>query len=197
MGQYYKLVILNDARRTAPNKDKIEKYLHAGYNGCGIGKMCEFSYIGNWEVNAFLSELKTPKRVVCAGDYADEESKSKFNLYKLCENFGTEIDFDNVSNKVKNHTFRYIINESKKIYLDLEENLKLANSEDDLIFHPLPILISEGNGRGMGDYSGISMQHVGTWARDLIRVSGNKPSDKKYKKETYIFFERFKSIRTL
>lgn len=197
MGQCYKLIILNDARKTASNKNKIFKFLHGRCNGVGIGKMCEFSYIENWAVNAFLSELKTPKRIVCAGDYADNETKSKFNLYELCENYGMEIDFDKVSNKVKNHTFRYIINEDKKVYLDLNENLELAKGENECVYHPLPILISEGNGRGMGDYEGISMQYVGTWARDLIRVSGKKPSDKKYKKETYIFFENFKPVRKL
>lgn len=197
MGQYYKLVILNDARKTAPNKNKIDKFLHCRCNGVGIGKMCEFSYIENWAVNVFLSELKTPKRIVCAGDYADNEYRSKVNLYELCENHGMEIDFDKVSNKVKNHTFRYIINEDKKVYLDLNENLELAKSENECVYHPLPLLISEGNGLGMGDYEGISMQYVGTWARDLIRVSGKKPSDKKYKKETYIFFENFKPVRKL
>lgn len=197
MGQTYRLIILNDARRTAPSKDKIEKYFRCGFHGGGIGKMCEFSYIGNWGVNAFLTYLKTPKRVVCAGEYADIETKSNKNLYELCKSYGIEIKYDKVSSKVKKHTFRYIINESKKEYLDLTENLAIANSEDDLIFHPLPILISEGNGRGMGDYGGISIQYVGTWARDLIRVSGNKPSDKKYKKKTYIFFENFKSKKTL
>lgn len=197
MGQCYKLVILNDARKTAPNKNKIDKFLHGGCNGVGIGKLCEFSYIENWMVNAFLSELKTPKRIVCAGDYADNEYRSNFNIYKLCESYGTEIDFDKVSNKVKNHTFRYIINEDKKVYLDLNENLELAKSENECVYHPLPILISEGNGRGMGDYEGISMQYVGTWARDLIRVLGKKPSDKKYKKETYIFFENFRPVRKL
>ena len=197
MGQYYKLIILNDARKTASNKNKIFKFLHCRCNGVGIGKMCEFSYIENEAVNVFLSELKTPKRIVCAGDYADNEYRSKVNLYELCENHGMEIDFDKVSNKVKNHTFRYIINEDKKVYLDLNENLELAKSENECVYHPLPILISEGNGLGMGDYEGISMQYVGTWARNLIRVSGKKPSDKKYKKETYIFFENFRPVRKL
>ena len=197
MGQYFKLIILNDARKNASNKNKIFKFLHGACNGVGIGKLSEFSYIENWAVNAFLSELKTPRRIVCAGDYADNEYRSKVNLYELCENHGMEIDFDKVSNKVKNHTFRYIINEDKKVYLDLNENLELAKSENECVYHPLPILISEGNGLGMGDYKGVSMQYVGTWARDLIRVSGKKPSDKKYKKETYIFFENFKPVRKL
>lgn len=197
MGQYYKLVILNDARKTASNKNKIDKFLHCGCSGIGIGKLCEFSYIENWAVNAFLAELKTPKRIVCAGDYASNEYGSKFNLYELCEKYGTKIDFDKVSNKVKNHTFRYVINEDKKVYLGLNENLELAKSENECVYHPLPILTCEGNGLGMSDYKGISMQYVGTWARDLIRVSGKKPSDKKYKKETYIFFENFKPVRKL
>lgn len=45
--------------------------------------------------------------------------------------------------------------------------------------HPLPLLIAEGNGRGGGDYDSQKypdLDKVGIWARNLIRVSDEKPA---------------------
>jgi len=64
------------------------------------------------------------------------------------------------------NNFRYLINDSKKLYIDLWT----IPCVDGYRVHPLPILTAEGNGRGGGDYSGLNMNLVGSWARDFIRM---------------------------
>lgn len=87
----------------------------------------------------------------------DEDS---INLYGLADG-APEIPYD-----TGNPDVRYIVNESKKEYVDLWR-LPQCNG---WTIHPLPLLTSEGNGRGGGDYEGLGMKYVGTWARDFIVV---------------------------
>ena len=42
-------------------------------------------------------------------------------------------------------------------------------------YHPLPLLLAEGNGRGGGDYYGSNEDKIGIWARDVISVEDEKP----------------------
>ena len=53
--------------------------------------------------------------------------------------------------------------------------------------HPLPLLVSEGNGRGGGDYNGNNNELCGTWARDCISVEKNIPDN--YTELTCDFYE--------
>jgi hypothetical protein len=56
--------------------------------------------------------------------------------------------------------YKYLVNHTKTEYVDMN---KLPNS-----IHPLPLLVSEGNGRGGGDYNGDNIELCGKWARDII-----------------------------
>ena len=49
--------------------------------------------------------------------------------------------------------------------------------ENKYALHPLALLTAEGNGRGGGDYEGTNMELIGSWSRDFISVSPNKPTD--------------------
>ena len=78
------------------------------------------------------------------------------------------------------------INHTKKEYLNMKEyiaNVKalplgeytqrliilgMLNYAKIQYLHPIPILTAIGNGLGAGDYSGINMDKVGSWAGDLI-----------------------------
>jgi len=76
---------------------------------------------------------------------------------------------------------RFIINHTKKEYVDIR-HLKCENPEywgsKDWFIHPLPLLTSEGCGRGGGDYHQSedhpSYRYVGAWARDVIGASSLK-----------------------
>jgi hypothetical protein len=73
---------------------------------------------------------------------------------------------------------RFIINESKKQYIDLWYVRGL-----DMLIHPLPLLTAEGNNRGGGDYFGTNMSLVGSWARDFISVRTSENGPWEFKKE--------------
>lgn len=174
MGQYYNLMTLKTRSKEARNTQnvKIDKWFYAHEFDNDL-KLMEFSYVGNDLVNAFCSTLANePKIVVCGGDYADTDRKrQKRNLYELATG-KTKVnpnDFTDVLRK----TYQYIINEDTKQFVDVT---KSKRDKWGYRIHPLPILIAEGNGRGGGDYHGSDMDKVGIWARNLIRVSDEKPA---------------------
>lgn len=196
MGQYYKIVILSTKERKVSNKKKI---ITGFFPDWGV-KLMEWSYVGNVTTRRLENVLyENPQRVVVAGDYADEEPQNckdssgewvKENLYHWIDKVGKldekpylvygkskdcSIEWENYGRaaeekaKIEPH-HRYAINEDKKLYVDLgfEPKRKLK-------LHKLALLLAEGNGRGGGDYRGINEDKVGMWARDLIRVSDERP----------------------
>jgi hypothetical protein len=157
MGQYYKVIIL--AEKGTSDKEYIRFFINI-WDGI---KLLEHSYLKNPFVNAveFLLSPLGPlykSRIVWAGDYADEEDDSG-NLYHLAEN---EISKEYIP-KSENLSveYKYIVNHTKKQYIDKN---KYA------IFHPLPLITAEGNGRGGGDYHGNHEDKIGLWSRDVISI---------------------------
>jgi len=160
MGQYYSPVILSD------NKKEVLKTIYSHDFGNGL-KLMEHSYLENEFVATFESEIiDSPKRIVWAGDYADEENGEDYNLYNLADD-APKLTKLNTSSMETN----FLINHDKKLYVD---KAKIKVGMFDLRIHPLPLLTCEGNGRGGGDYRGDS-DLVGTWARDNISCSKEKP----------------------
>ena len=166
MGQYYKPAILGE------NKKTVIKWMYSHDYGNGL-KLMEHSYIGNGFVSAFESLiLNKPQRVVWAGDYAEPCKRRKTNVYKRCLDGNNVVTIDPPTLEQT----RYIINHSKKLYVD-KNNYKAIDA-DDWQIHPLPLLTSEGNGQGGGDYySKNDANLIGTWARDVISVSDKAPED--------------------
>jgi len=158
MGQYYHPIILDAA-------GNIVVWMSAHKHNNGL-KLTEHSYLKNSFVNTFEFGLSPEgpyhkSRVVWAGDYADLEAGRDVNLYQLCNEYNLIIP-----EPKSTLNFRYVVNHSKKLYVD---KTKIPCPQDCYIFHPLPLLTAEGNGRGGGDYRGDS-KLVGSWARDVISV---------------------------
>lgn len=157
MGQYYKVIIL--AEKDTTNKEYIRFFINI-WDGV---KLTEHSYLKNPFVNAveFLLSPLGPlykSRIVWAGDYADEEDDSE-NLYHLAEN---EISKEYIPKPEKlNQEYKYIVNHTKKQYIDKSKYV---------LFHPLPLITAEGNGRGGGDYRGSHEDKIGSWSRDVISI---------------------------
>lgn len=153
----------------------IRFYIHSL---CG-GKLTEHSYINNNFVGG-VEFIFTPEgpcyksRLVWAGDYADPEPELEENLYHLT----TSPDKEYKIKSIITPEYKYIINHTKKIYINKETYVINVKSKTDYHpFHPLPLLVAEGNGCGGGDYHGVNEDLIGTWARDVISVEKDKPED--------------------
>ena len=164
MGQYYQVVILGEKNI---HKHEIIRVFIEPWDGA---KLLEHSYINNDFVNA-VEFLLSPEgifyksRIVWAGDYADPES-SGTNLYDLIHEFSSK-EFK--PSTIISKEYKYIINHTKKLYVN-KDNYKL--------YHPLPLLVAEGNGRSASDYVDKDDEDfVGMWARDVISIEKDKPED--------------------
>ena len=83
-------------------------------------------------------------------------------------------------------SYKYVINLRTKEYIEIPEY-----DESKWTVHPLPLLLAESNGRGGGDYSGINMELIGTWAWDEIEITSKSPRGKGMKLIDVTFNETF------
>ena len=165
MGQYYKPIILNE-------KNEPVKAWHALHYGNGL-KLMEHSWIDNNFVAVVEHELlNNPQRLVWAGDYADEEPDGE-TLFTKVENHPSIYDDNAPHFDIEMLHNTYIVNHTKKEFYKRPEY-----QEDVWTINPLPLLTSEGNGHGGGDYfSEVCEELVGTWARDTIELTYEKPPE--------------------
>lgn len=159
------------AEQEEDKNDKIISWVYSHDYGNGL-KLMEHSWVGNGFVGAFETLIfDNPQRVVWGGDYADNEANIEENLYRLCID---ELKINpNVDDIIES---RFVINHSKQLFVDKTKGIDV----DSWVVNPLPLLTAEGNGRGGGDYytrSGEEDFLVGSWARDIISVSNDVPSD--------------------
>lgn len=170
MGQYYKPCVLGK------NKKTVVKFMYSHDYSNGL-KLMEHSWLGNNFVRAFESLIfKNPQRVVWGGDYADPCSGRKTNTYDRCNDKNKV----NPTTTLTDKDCRFIINHTKKLFVDTTKvpqiTAKWAEGEDYRI-HPLPLLTSEGNGQGGGDFRGEDPNKlVGSWARHLVSVDDTAPA---------------------
>jgi len=185
MGQYYKFIILNDTKKN--NKEVIIFHMNPHDYMCGI-KLMEHSYVDINFLNTVEFVLSKEgdfykSRIVWAGDYADEEDGSDENLYHIAEKyqpFTMVVNQRNINNK-------YIVNHTKKLYTKIEQT-----SSTEHKIHPLPLLVSEGNNRGGGDYDGQNSDMCGTWSRDVISIEEEITEELNSYSELECEFEEFK-----
>lgn len=171
MGQYYKPTILKNNK----SKKTIVKWVYSHDYDNGL-KLMEHSYVGNNFVNVIENELKeNPQILVWAGDYAEDCSGRKTNVYSrtyIKRYEGKKIT--NGNEEFDHKTYRYIVNHTKKLYVD-KSKLKDIEGWEGTQINPLPLLTSEGNGSGGGDYWGKNEILVGSWARNLISIEKEIP----------------------
>lgn len=159
MGQYYKIIILSEVKHTP---EIIRIWICPSTYGQGM-KLMEHSYINNPTLRA-IEELLSPSGmfykacIVWAGDYAHVEDSTQKNLYNMANN-------EPFYCQPGKTTYKYLMNHTKMEYVDMT---KLSTA-----IHPLPLLVSEGNGNGGGDYSGVNEELCGKWARDIISFDNN------------------------
>lgn len=182
MGQYYRPILTN-----ANGYERVyNRYVDGKYT---MAKLMEHS----WWYNEFVSTIcrklfKNPMKVVWVGDYAYDSKYvnglEKDELVRLCNKAWKGKGYGVKKNELYLDGL-YLVNHTKKIYLDCNKYRKECAS-DGWIVHPLPLLTAIGNGLGGGDYRRDDSD-VGSWANDVISVEKNIPDE--YKAEEYIFMD--------
>jgi hypothetical protein len=173
MCQHFKVIILADNKKN----DKEVILLHINPSNYNYGaKLMEHSHLNSLLLNTveyLLSNKGTfyKSRLIWAGNYtipevgyADNDAKNLYNLTDYYNNYQSI-----VTEGMSDYT--YIVNHTKKQYVDKYEDFKKNGCQ----IHPLPLLVSEGNGKGSGDYYGNNAELCGSWSRDVISIEKKIP----------------------
>jgi len=111
-----------------------------------------------------------------AKDLIDALSNKKDIGYQdVCERYSVQEILDILKANNPFPKFRYIVNVSKKLIVDLEElelHVKGLDDDEAWIIHPLPLLTCVGNGRGGGDFQSED-DRIGVWFRDRIYTTND------------------------
>ena len=167
MGQYYKAVIISEK----DGKVIVLAWLDAYQFREGVKQM-EHSYLDSNYV-AHFEWLISPlgpyhvARVVWPGDYGAVEDGYDQNLYGLCSNDSSSIEVPDIFRVMGSYPL--IVNHTKKVYVDKR---KVVGE-----IHPLPLLTTETDSGGGGDYRGCNKHFLGIWARDELSMEAVAPQD--------------------
>lgn len=178
MGQYYKALI--------ERKGKVSLY-DVGY--CKMTEQCWQNNVTLGRVAAML--LKEPARVAWIGDHSEglpaamRKPDGKHVAYNIAwgesawepKRLKTEpLDLHGLF--LASHDKREYMDCGSVIDSSLDAELYsryLHVDESAFHYHPLPLITAVGNGLGLCDYRGKSMDAVGRWAWDLISVERTPP----------------------
>ena len=187
MGQYYRAIAKKpNGRLDVYNRDVIRN----GKPEYMMAKLCEHSWWLNDFVNGVCLDVynsKAPNRLAWIGDYADTflncfdlkehnglNQRQIHRLYKRC----WECDGRAVETTGFTLDGLFLINHTKKQYIDCAKFYNNSVMDDEWCFHPLPLLTCIGNGLGGGDYCSPTDEstedYVGAWAWDEISIA-DKP----------------------
>lgn len=211
MGQYYKFCALNSRKKNYPNKDKIRATMRAWDFNNG-SKLMEFSYIRNEFMSVVENLINIDNKdgwlagsnILFAGDYADDEpykyKGEMVNIYGLAGMLEEEKGLGITRSKApKPKHYRYLINETKRVFFDMDRVKPFHREVSDgticeLRVHPLSILCNDGCikgcSRGCGDYS-VEHREVGAWRRDIVVTSDNRPDENIYREVFYNFYDKW------
>ena len=153
-----------------------------------MAKLMEHSWWRNDFCTAFAETLvDKPAKVCWCGDYA-EEDECKALGFDYNKVWGRNKGYGIKSTGFSLNSVKYLINNDKKIYLDLQKYHERCNKDGWCIF-PISLLTALGNDRGGGDFhdGNVGYSDVGFWAFDEIYLSNTLPDG--YKEEKYTFIE--------
>lgn len=180
MGQYYKVIVRRNGVDKVYNRNVDGEYTMA--------KLMEHSWWRNDFCTAFAETLvDKPAKVCWCGDYA-EEDECKALGFDYNKVWGRNKGYGIKSTGFSLNSVKYLINNDKKIYLDLQKYHERCNKDGWCIF-PISLLTALGNDRGGGDFhdGNVGYSDVGFWAFDEIYLSNTLPDG--YKEEKYTFIE--------
>ena len=177
MGQYY------DAYVNFESTGEGEKVFSPCDMNNGL-KIMEHSWWKNDFVNAVAAQLvNRPGRVAWIGDYAElgdcmgvEDCFMKKAMKIIAGTHKVSKGQLDMKDEPPTLEGKFLINHTKKEFVDLSKYHTLCTMDDGWCIHPLPLLTAVGNGRGGGDYhSNVGEEYVGKWAFDLIEIDSLPP----------------------
>ncbi len=180
MGQYYRPV-LKDAQ------EKITVFNRHVDGEYTLAKLTEHS----WWLNEFVSTItkmlhNNPQKVAWVGDYCnDTGTRLAVSLHEIA--WGEDVDGIGVKKDELFLDGLFLVNHTKKCYVDCTEFKKNCRDSNGWVLHPLPLLTAIGNGLGGGDYRGVNKKYIGAWCYDLIEVADKAPE--KYTAKHYKFID--------
>ena len=191
MGQYYRVLEKeNNKRLIVYNRNIIvdgkEEYM--------VAKLTEHSWWYNPFVNAVCEKIYNDarkSRIIWMGDYAKQFASNlegthngltplKIRRYhKRC--WATDSTTFSIPSTEFTLEGKYLINHTKKEYINCSTYFENSVMTDNWCMHPLPLLTCIGNGYGGGDYKsptlGSSIELVGMWAWDEISIDDDPISE--------------------
>lgn len=185
MGQYYKIYAEKDGNVKVWDVTELAS--------CGI-KLMEHSWLSNKGIGIIMREIMDngPYKIIWCGDYAD--SDDEFQKIEGHEGIYKATWGDDRANKLEKEPFVtncYLVNESKKCYVNMAAYIEAQPEGYEGGIHPLPLLTAAGNGAGCGDYYGDCLDKVGSWMYDEISVTENEPVGYRDITEEIKFFEQW------
>ena len=165
MGQYYATVIRK------PRSRKPAVY------SANFLKLMEHSWCDNYYTDAITNILtSSPARVYWCGDYTEEDECKDFTYDSI---WGNDSKRNRIPIRLMSRPkVKYLINNTKKVYIDLEEYRKASRDGNGEIIYPLAILTCMSNGRGGGDFyptKDSTANLVGAWVGDQVYFSKALP----------------------
>jgi hypothetical protein len=189
MKQYYNAILIDESKKIT---------ILDAYASWGGPELMEHAWIGNKLVQTVYSLIHDkPSQVVWLGDdgiYSCEHqerigrelfSKLRSVSSLISTSFLREEDFAEKPHLLEAKTKgMYLVNHDLKRYVDLSAYIRRSRTEDGQCTDPLPLLTACGNS---GDFDGLGVEHVGTWAFHLLEYTGIIPYG--YKEERYRFVD--------
>lgn len=201
MGQYYRAMVKKqNGRIDVYNRNVVRE----GKEELTFAKLTEHSWWYNDFVNAVCLDVysrKEKNRIAWIGDYAhtflrymDLKSFNGLNQRQIkrlsdrcwkCKGRAVELTDFTLDGL-------FLINHTKKQYVDCNKFYKDNVTSDEWCVHPLPFLTCIGNGLGGGDYTNptdnSTEEYVGAWAWNEISIADKPVED--YSKIFPIFKEK-------
>ena len=178
MGQYYQLA----------NLSKTECMEMNSTDAVGL-KLMESAYSMDWQDRfiGLLTDRWHGDKVAYLGDYA-WTAGDKFGrcgwVQWLQANADTDPydspDFTRLDpNMMEAKHYRFVVNETKNMYYDREQNPLPPWAHDDYWgrLEPLFIFLAAGNELGGGDYYGVNKELSGSWLGDTIYGTNTPPEN--------------------
>lgn len=150
---------------------------HAWWNSDDVG------YVVN-------SLYHTPSKVAWVGDFTDSEETKEItdtdDIYELAFWEDEKPEIKAIEESKLLLSGKFLVNHTKKVYLDCDAYQKRSIDKNGRCIHPLPILTAIGSNELFhGDYQGINADVVGNWCWDTISVEDSIPVG--YKPVEYTF----------